>query len=249
MLSEIHKVLLPQGSPSLWTTLVLGGLLAAAGWVGAWCFARLWNRSYRLRLGHHLLCGTAAIITFAAVPVWTATSFVGNTIEAVDEAWREHLVTNKRWQREAFERAYEAVQRLGREDFSHIPPSSTGGSRIPLTDSASVRAVARAYVGQAASSLGKQYPQLEPLIRSVSAEAAEAFAHELRSLLESTDAIYSPGQAARQMASSVSAALLDPIRLWVWRTRLVVAGLFLAAQTLAFGAAGIAAARDLSIYT
>jgi hypothetical protein len=245
MLSALELYgIVSQSLSSLWKTIITGGTLAIAGWVGAYYFARLWNRSFRLRPWHHLLCGMAAIITIASALVWVAVSGAEDAAETMDATLKE-LATNEGWQREAFERAYEAMGRPEKEDFSDADPYRKQERRILLTDSISERAAVRAYVKHAIYSIEGEYPQLEPLLRRASGTAIRTLVHQLQAFSEKY--ISPVGGTAQQMTSRISGALLEPVRLWLWRTRLLVAGLFLVTQTLAFGAAGLSAVYNLNV--
>jgi len=240
---ELYTII-SQGLSSLWVTILTGGILAAGGWTGAYYFAQLWNRSFRLRLWHHLLCGMAAITTLVSVPVWVAASSAEDAAETMDATLKE-LATNEGWQREAFERAYEAVGRSERKDLSDTSSPQNQKRQILLTDSISEHAVVRAYVKHAMYSIEREYPQLEPLLRRVSGTAIGTLVHRLRAF--SGEYISPVGGVAQQMTPKIIGALLDPVRLWLWRTRLVVVGLFLVTQTLAFGTAGVSAVHDLNV--
>jgi len=247
LLPETGKLVRDRDLPSLWATLLAGLLLAAAGWVGTCYFARLWNRQYRLRFWHHLLCGAAAVVTLLVVPAWTVTSYVKSTVEAVGRLWQQHLAADEDWQQQTFARAYAAVQRLGVEDFADVPPPGLPNSRIPLTNPVSVQTVSAIYASGAVAHFGAQFPRLRSLVQDD--EEGAALRTKIRLAFETSDAVYPVEQAGRFAAASIGAGVLDYVLRWVWKAHLVLAALFLGAQALAFGTTSVAAYRDIKVHT
>jgi hypothetical protein len=244
---ELNKIV-SQGFPALWASILIGGLLAITGWAGACYFARLWNRSFRLQIWHHLLCGVAAVITLVSVPVWVAASSLEDAVESTSTTL-DKLATSEDWQREAFEQAYKAVGagRSEQKDFSDMSSSRKQERQILLADSTSERAVVHAYVKHAVCTVTREYPQLEPLLRRASAAAIRTLSNQIQPSSEEDIFVYPGGGIAQQLTSKIGTTLFAPIKLWVWRIRLVVAGLFFLTQTLAFGVAGVSAVQGLDV--
>lgn len=246
LIPELFEGILAQSLPSFWMALMGGVFLAAALWVGTFYVTWLWNRKYRLRLWHHLLCGMAAVVTFAAVPTWVVTSFMKDTAKAVDRIWQERLA-DEEWQQKTFARAFRAVEHLEREDFADIPPPGEPGSRIPLTDSASVRTVAAVYARSAAAYLSEHHPQLSLFIQHLQAEEAGRLDVGTRALFEEAGVLHPFEQTAR--AAVAGAGVIDYVQAWAWKARLWIAGLFLATQLLAVGSVSVSAGRDIRVHT
>ena len=248
LLSESLDIVQGQDLPSLWFIFLFGVLFAAGSWVGAVMFAKLWNRKYQLRPWHHLLCGIAAVATLIVTVTWPITTYVMTATNAVDQLWQRHLAADENWQQQTFTQAYEAVRRLDLEDFSSIPPPSILGSRIPLTDPASVQAVASVYVRASSEYFRKQFPQLGMFLQQKQEGEAIDFDTGLQSLLEESGVVYPLDQTARYAASGLTVILLGHVQGWIWKVRLVTVGLFLTLQVLSFGLIGFAAYRNIKVH-
>lgn len=247
LVPELFEGVRAQSLPSFWVALMGGLFLAAALWVGTFYVAWLWNRKYRLRLWHRLLCGVAAVVTFAAVPAWVVTSFVKDTAKVVDRIWQERLAADEEWQQKTYARAFQAVEHLGREDFADIPPPGEPGSRIPLTDSASVRTAAAVYAHSAASYLSEHYPQLHLFIQHL--QTKEAGGLNAATQASFAGVLHPFEQTARAAVVEAGTSVIEYVQAWVWQVRLWIAGLFLATQFLAIGSVSVSAGRDIRVHT
>lgn len=239
--------LLHSGARYLITGLIVGAGLALVGWWAAGRFARLWNRRYRLRLPHHLLRIAAAVVTFLAVLGWSVTSFVEGMAWSAEQRCQEVLSEGDRWLQEAHAQAYSAVWELGTENFGGVPSPDAVGSYIPLTNAASVEAVATVYARSAVARLEEQLPQVALLAERGLEVVIRRLAVALRDGLGDAGRAFSVAQAKEFVVSDLIGNLLAPVRAWVQLARVKLAALLLVTQALVFGLIGFAAYRDIKI--
>jgi len=232
--------------PSPWMTISVALALAGAGWISTYYFARLWNRHYRLRPGHHLLCGLAAAVTLMAIPAWAITSYLQVTAEAVDQLWQGRIAADAHWQRETYARAYAAVRRLGVEDFGNVPAPGEPDSRIPLTQRTSVQIVSAIYARGAIAHFGTHFPRLRALVRE-EAERTRLSAR-MRRALEKSSASYPIEQVGRFAAASIGGGVLGHMRRWMRNAQLIVMTFAVGVHVLAFGVCGVSAYRDIQVH-
>ena len=226
---------------------LLGFGIALVLWIACGRSARLWNRGYRLRFWHHLLCCVAALFTFLAVIGWSVTSYVDGITRTTERLCGDLLDEGDAWLQQTFAEAHASVQALETENLSVVPDSSAAGSYIPLTSPASVQAVADIYVQAALAYIGEQAPVIAPFAeRGLEATTGE-LAAALQGRLGEAGMVYTREQAKVFVAENVVGGVLAPVQGWVWGIRLKLAAVLLIVQGIAFGLVGLSAHRDIHV--
>lgn len=99
---------------SAFSAILAGGLiLSGLCWWLCSFYTHLWNKRYKVRLTHHLLCGLAAVITLGATVVFATLKHAASAADVSIEAWKVQLGMDQFWADQTFKQAYERVRSLG----------------------------------------------------------------------------------------------------------------------------------------
>lgn len=126
--------LLVEHDRTLYAELLVGGLVLGLGlWASAAFFGRLFYKPYQLTVGQHILCGLLAVLLVPTIPLYASATYLKPSLTATISNWRDTLVHSKTWNIQQFKRQYDAIKKMGLEDFSNHPTPEQGGNVIPAT--------------------------------------------------------------------------------------------------------------------
>jgi len=222
-------------------------LLAGIGWLGVFYFAGLWNRSFRLSLWHHGLCGVASFVVVISVPVCVLSYSLERSLSSVG-SYLQKKISDTDFQQKVCVEIDKDVKWIDQQCMYDKSRKMNIDRKQMSSDSASVRVAAHAYIERSILAVGDKYPQIEPLVRYLSGQRTAILSDMLRPLFASgnlSSVMYE--KVASEISAKISKALLDPLKLWAGRIRIMAILLVLIFQSLAFGLTGLSAVRALDI--
>ena len=232
---------------SAFAAILAGGLiLSGLFWWLCSFYTHLWNRRYKVRLTHHLLCGLAAVITFVATVVFATLKHAASAADLSIEAWKVQLAMNQLWADHTFKQAYEKVKLLGIEDFSNAPPPPVGHT-IPATKEPSQVECAWVYASHAARYFKQQRPYLGSIVGASGEVSRDVLTADIRRYFATVGHTYPTENAISLVSSEVKKELTAKLPRVVHVLRIQLIVLFLVAQAFPFGLVGWAAFRDLKV--
>lgn len=232
---------------SAFAAILAGGLiLSGLCWWLCSFFTHLWNKRYKVRLTHHLLCGLAAVITLVATVVFATLKHAASAADVSIEAWKVQLGMDQFWADHTFKQAYERVKLLGLEDFSNAPPPPVGHT-IPATKEPSQVECAWIYASQAARYFKQQRPYLGSIVGASGEVPRDVLTADIRRYFATVGNTYPTGNAISLVSSEVKKELTAKLPRVVKVLRIQLVLLFLLAQAFPFGLVGLAAYRDLKV--
>ncbi|MEO8615240.1 MAG: hypothetical protein ABI600_08880 [Luteolibacter sp.] len=231
------------------TAIFVGGLiLSGLCWWLCSFYTHLWNKRYKVRLTHHLLCGLAAVITLVSTVVFATLRHASSAADVSIEAWKLQLGLDPFWADHTFKQAYERVRALGLEDFSNAPPPPVGHT-IPATKEPSQVECAWIYASQAALYFKQQRPYLGSIVGASGEVPRNVLTADIRHYFATVGNTYPTANAISLVSSEVKKELTAKLPRVVTVLRIQLVLLFLVAQAFPFGLVGWAAYRDLKIHT
>lgn len=228
---------------------ILGLLLAAGCWWVCSHYSRLWNKKYRVKPLHHLLCGIAALVTLLATLVFVS---LRNTLPAAKASvgmWEIQILADTQWANSTFMETYRKVQALGIEDFTnHPPPTGNGQGSIPTTQKRSQLEAALTYSGAAASHFRKNRPYLASMTKAETETPKELVQADMERHFQ-TNPNYPPQKAVALVAGRIEQGLQEQLPRVVKVLRAQFVALFLFFQVIPFALVGWTAYRELKVRT
>lgn len=230
--------------------LGIAAVLSALCWFGAMNYSKLWNLRFATTGFHTTLCVMAAVMTFAFVILFAGFRYTKVAADHSIDAWKVSALAEQAWQENAFRSAYDAVRKLGLEDFSKAPPPGNPSSIIPLNDPRSIATNAQVYAAAAVENFKAERPFLSKIVwwrlsvpqqalDQISARIAHFFAFEGKTI------------PTREIVQYTADALKGPLQEGTDRVvpigRAIVMVLFILMQLIPFGVIGWAAWRDLKV--
>jgi len=139
-------------------------VLAAISWLACARFGALWNRTYHLRTGPHILLGAASAFLVCLLLVFASTDYMNDAAHSIIQQWRSAVRADRGWQGRTYSKAYWEVKALGKEDFSSAPPPGSPGTKIPTTTRESQLATAQVYANDACHYFESRHPLLSKVV-------------------------------------------------------------------------------------
>lgn len=238
--------------PRGWATaLFVGAILAALCWWGCSSYSRLWNLRYRVTLGHHALCGLAALLTLLFTLVYASLAYTKDAAYDSLQGWQKEVNQDQKWASRVFADAYHAVQKLGIEDFSNYPPPEQGGQLFPSSDERSIITAATTYAASGAAHFAEHRPFLSRLLRAGTEVPQQIAAADTKAFFASAKKgeNYEVRRALTLVAKEIRRNLDEQVPRLVILSRRIAVVAFLLVQLIPFGLVGIAAYRDLKFRT
>jgi len=246
LLSEATAIFSVRTADGFWSSVAVGLLLAALCWYACHWYARLWNRRFQLRITHHTLCTLAGLTALAFSVLYPAVRYVGDAAEASSTLWEIAIRGDSNWADTTFREAYEAVRRLGVEDFRGVPPAGSPSSWIPTTSDQSRQEAAAVYASAACRHFARSRPFVSKIVWARPGVPADiVFADVQR--WHQTNPQYPPDRAIQLAAEQIRAGLIRQVPRLVSMFRVATLLLFILAQTISFGVVGWAAYRDIKV--
>lgn len=232
---------------STFIAIFVGGLiLSALCWWFCSFYTHLWNKRYKVRLTHHILCGLAAVITLVATVIFATLKSAPSAADISIELWKVQLGLDPIWMNQTFSQAYERVRSLGIEDFSNAPPPPVGHT-IPATKEKSQVECAWVYASQAARYFKQQRPYLSTIVGTSGEVSRDILASDIHKHFATVGNSYPTNNAISLVGREVKNELVAKLPRVVRVLRLQLIVLFLVAQAIPFGLVGWAAYSDLKV--
>ncbi len=190
----------------------------------------------------------AAMMTLAATVCFVALRHAQEASEASVSFWEEQLKWDKVWATKTFNTAYDTVKALGIEDFTKYPAPPIG-RKIPITNNLSMIEFAKVYTRSAANHFVNKRPCLSGIIQARSDVPADVLKKEISGFFAKGGLTYEATDAIALVAAEIRKGLNNHLPRVVKEFRIMLVGIFLAGQLLAFGLVGWAAYRDLKART
>lgn len=225
---------------------VVALILAIVLWVGCANYTVLWNKRFRMGFFHHTLCACAALVTLAASILFPAASQITRAADASLLTWQTAITSDNAWAESALRSAYDAVRRLGIEDFTESPQGHE--LRIPTSRDESREAAARAYAASAWSHFVRSRPFLAGLVSIRTGIPTSAIFSDVKRWQE-TNPTYPPQRAVELAVEQIRTSLQQEAQELVTKLRMAIIATFVIAQSLAYGVVGWAAYRDIKVRT
>jgi len=235
-----------RNPPGFRFAILAGIVLAALCWYGCYAYTRLWNTRFHVKPLHHLLCGLAALITLAFAMLFPALAYVREAGEASIAAWEATINRDTIWAGLTFRSAYQAVRKLGIEDFAGVPEPGSLRSWIPTTHDESRQTAASVYASSACSHFARSRPFLSKLVWARPGIPADVVFADVRRW-HRTNPNYPPERAIGLAVEQIRAGLVAQVPRIVTVSRTLTIVLFLLAQAVPFGLVGWAAYRDIKV--
>jgi hypothetical protein len=227
---------------ALMTAFAMGALC----WVACSYYTRLWNKRFRIRLQHHLLCAVAAVLTVIFTVHFRAVGNLTLIVDDIIDNWSEKLVEDSDFYNTTFETAYYAVKEDYPNEFTGVPEPGMGGSYIPLINDDMKQMCVETYVEAACSDFSTIHPFLNIMLSAQPGISEDEIKDDMREYFK-TSPSYPPERAIKIAAEHIRESLREQSPKTVWKTRWILAALFVLAQMLPFGTIGYFAYKDLKI--
>lgn len=225
-------------------SLAVGVLLAVLSWYACFMHSRLWNIRFHLKLLHHLLCAIAAFITLLFSVLYPSLAYVGEAGVISITSWENAIKLDTVWADATFRKAYEAVKKLGVEDFSSVPQPGLPGSHIPVNQEKSLQEAALTYASSACTHFSQSRPFLGAVVWARPTIPAGVVLEDSQRWLQH-DHIYPPDRAIMLVVRQIRISLFEQVHRLVIISRVLAIFIFLLTQAVPFGLIGWAAWREI----
>jgi hypothetical protein len=228
----------------LWTTILIGIILAVLCWVVCNYYTRLWNKKYHLTFTHHVLCGVAGLFTFLFVITFSGLIYLKEVSIVILNVWSTQILNDNEWAANTFQTAFYKVKENGLENFENIPLPGKTGSHIPVNNKKSKEQCAIIYTSEACNNFDKKYPFLSKIIWTSSKVPEEVIKKDMYEYFK-TNPAYPPQRAIELASNYIKEGLIQQTPRVVTFARLILIVLFIFVQLIPFGLIGYSAYRDI----
>jgi len=230
-------------------SVVVGIVLGGGCWAACSYFSRLWNLRFRTSFIHHILCFVAALLTIAFSILFASLKYTKEAAYASVMAWEVQINSDPVWANATFAIAFDAVRKLGVEDFSNVPLPGMPNSHIPTNNNRSILAAASTYAVSGSKHFDKNRPFLSKIIKGKSEVPQQLLDADIKNFFATIGNSYPPPRAISLVASETKRELDTQVPRVVTYARIVLVLIFLLAQAVPFGLVGYAAYKDLRVNT
>lgn len=229
---------------ALW--IVLAAAFSTLVWWACTHYTRLWNRKYEVSAGFHVLCGVAAVITFAATLCFIGLKNMKPVAQEMVDEWTEKATEDGVLQDGSFRKAYYSVKDAGKEDMRAYRTPESGGDLIPMSYRETHLLVSSIYAGDACRDFGEKFPFLGWFLKADEGVPAEIIAADQNAWFRSHPGGVYPLERGFQLGiNQINTQLREQTGRIVIVTRTWLILLFLLVQLIPFGSIGYMAYKDL----
>ena len=235
-------------------------LLAAFTWWLCGFSMWLWNRRFRLRLSHHLLCAVAAVVTLATIFIFQCLGEVQNNALRDLKRWQSDYLADRSFDWLTFVRVSESLQQLYRQNGwswdsekyiypPHEAPPDSEKYAVPLDRKEAQDISLKIYCDRTVEHLTNELPVLSGILLHGAQVPTDSLRSDLASFQRTNESgVYDFTRGSlsiagdfclKQLGNEVSREILI-LRLWL-------VAIFMIVQLAAFGLAGHAAYSDLKM--
>lgn len=224
--------------------LALGGLC----WIVCSFYTRLWNKHFRVKFQHHLICAVAAVLTITFIVQYRAVGNLAYIVDNIIDDWHEHLIDDYDFHRTTYATAFFTLKERFPSAFIGVPKPHEENSFIPFNTDEMMQICVEIYVNEACSNFLTAHPFLNLILKARPGVSEDDIKEDIRTFFLSN-----PGQryplvrAVSIAAKHIRENLLEQSPETVWKTRLILVLLFLVVQLVPFGIIGYFAYKDLKI--
>jgi hypothetical protein len=212
-------------------------------------YSRLWNKKYRVKPLHHLLCGVAGTVTLLATLTFISLKNALPAAKVSVGLWEVQILADKQWADATFLETYNRVKALGIEDFTnHPPPTAADSGAIPVNQQRSKLEAGLTYAQAAASHFRKSRPYLASMTKTETDTPKELVQADMERHFR-TSPNYPPENAIALVAGRIEQGLQEQLPRVVKILRIQFIALFLFFQAIPFALVGWAAYRELKVKT
>ena len=227
--------------------VLLSLLLGALCWVVCSYYTRLWNKKFRVKLRHHLLCGMAAFFTVIFTIQFRAVSELEYIVYDIIFDWHEKLKDSD-FNSETYEKAFYDLKEVYPSAFRGIPEPHQRGSVIPFASDNLMQDCVEIYVTEACANFSTMHPFLNLMLEAQPGISQEEIEYDIKDFFrKNPGATYLLDNAVNIAVKHIRESLHEQSPKTVWKTRLILVFLFLLVQMIPFGTIGYVAYRDLKI--
>lgn len=224
--------------------LLVGAVLAVGSWLVASYSSRLWNKDYRAKLAHQMLCAVAALTTFACAVTYAALEYTEPVARAMIESWRARVEEDASWSARTFEQVYREIKQSGYEDPNSFEPIEN--KLVPLSHQESQQTAASIYANAAVSHFDRSHAFLGWILGAKADIPKEIIREDVKHFFENNgNEKYQFSRAIRLAAEHITQQLQNQTPRVVRGSRVSLLLILLFFQTLCFAAIGNAACKDL----
>lgn len=248
MIQDFIKILLrciaTLSTKELFSTALIGIVLAGLCWVICNYYTRLWNKKYHLTFTHQVLCSIAALLTFFFVLAFSGLSYLKEvSIDRLND-WSTQILNDNEWAASTFQKAFYKIEENGLEDFSNVPAPGNVGSHIPVNNNKSKEECANIYTNEACRNFKIKNLFLSKIIWTSSKVPQEIINEDMNEYFK-TNSIYPPQRAINLATNYIKAELIVQTPRVVTLARSILVVLFFFLQLIPFGLIGYAAYKDI----
>ena len=234
-------------------------------WVACSYYTRLWNKRFRVKLQHHLLCAIAAIATVIFTVTFQAVGNLETIVDDIIDTWSEELVNDDEWSTQTYEIAFYTVKEEYPRAFAGVPEPGKKGSVIVFENDHARQLCVETYVTRACDNFSTLHPFLDKMLSARPGVSEEEIIDDIQSFFSKQNDVsegdiidcilsffgkknnepYPLLRAVVIAAKHIRESLLEQSPKTVWKTRTILVFLFLAIQLLPFGTIGYCAYKDL----
>jgi len=249
MLKDFIEILLQcvsfTGIGILSGVVLLSLALGALCWIACSYYTRLWNKRFHVKLRHHLLCGIAALLTVIFTVLFYTVGNLEFIVNEMIDSWNEKLVENAQWHTQTYTIAFYAVKEQYPGEFRDVPEPGRKNSYIPFNNNSMIQTCVETYVNEACANFSTMHPLLDKMLSVRSGISEEKITKDIQDYFRTRKNVYPLNRAIVIAARHIRESLLEQSPKTVWKTRLILAALFLAVQLIPFGTIGYCAYKDL----
>ena len=235
-------------SGAFFGVLLLSLLLGVLCWIACSYYTRLWNKRFRVKLQHHLLCAIAAAFTVIFTIMFHAVGNLELIVDDLIDKWSEELLEDAEWNEQTYFTAFYAVKEINPAAFDGVPEPGRRNSYIPFNNDRMIQTCVETYVEEACANFSTQHPFLDLMLSARPGVSEEDIKHDIGDYFrKNPGSVYPLERAVEIAAKHISENLLLQSPKTVWKTRLILVALFLAVQLIPLGVIGFCAYKDLKI--
>ena len=230
---------------AFWGTVLLALLLGALCWAACSYYTLLWNKRFRVKSQHHLLCAIAAILTVVFTVQYRAVGNLEYIVDGIIDNWYEYLTNDRNFHEETYELAFYTLEGECPDAFRGVPEPDKSGSYIPFANEDMIQACVAIYVEEACSNFSTQHPFLNWMLKARPGISQDEIEYDIQEyFLKNPGSSYPLGRAIDISAEHIRVSLLEQSPRTVWKTRIILMFLFLVVQLIPFGSIGYFAYED-----
>ena len=236
-------------------------VLAAFTWWLCGFSMWLWNRRFQMRLLHHAACALAAAVTLVSMFLFQCLGEVKQNALRDLKRWEAAYQADSEFDWLTFVQVSESLQQLYRQngwdwnaqeypDPPRNPPSDSTKYRVPLDKPEARDLSLGLYCERTVQHLNSHEPVLAAILWKGSQVPTEALRKDLADFQrDNLRGIYNYATGSLRIAGNACLNKLEgEVARQVLFLRFCLVGLFIIAQLIAFGFAGLSASADVKIH-